>query len=54
MKVLADPSVIHGKKMRDALCEKFLPSNSSWVARDRLEWLEQVGSIQDYVNEFCL
>lgn len=36
----------------DTLHEKFLPSNSSWVARDRLKWLKQVGSIWDYVKEF--
>lgn len=40
------------EKLWDALREKFLPSDSSWVARDRLKWLKQVGFIRDNVKEF--
>ncbi|XP_070057432.1 uncharacterized protein [Nicotiana tomentosiformis] len=40
------------EKLRDALRDKFLPSNSSWVSRDRLKQLRQTGSIWDYVKDF--
>lgn len=46
------PKVDTWEKLKDALREKFLPSNSSWVARDRLKRLKQVGSIREYVKEF--
>ena len=46
------PKVDTWEKLKDALREKFLPSNSSWVARDRLKRLKQVGSIHEYVKEF--
>ena len=36
------------KEMRD----QFLPSNTSWLARDKLKRLRQTGSVREYVEEF--
>ncbi|KAH0669920.1 hypothetical protein KY289_024413 [Solanum tuberosum] len=36
------------KEMRD----QFLPSNASWLARDKLKRLRQTGSVRDYIKEF--
>ncbi|XP_070013273.1 uncharacterized protein [Nicotiana sylvestris] len=46
------PKVDTWEKLRDALRDKFLPNNSSWVARDHLKQLRQTGSIRDYVKDF--
>ena len=36
------------KEMRD----QFLPSNASWLARDKLKRLRQTGSVGEYIKEF--
>ena len=36
------------KEMRD----QFLPSNTSWLARDKLKRLRQTGSVREYIKEF--
>ncbi|XP_015084310.1 uncharacterized protein LOC107027747 [Solanum pennellii] len=36
------------KEMRD----QFLPSNASWLARDKLKRLRQTGSVREYIKEF--
>lgn len=32
--------------------DQFLPSNSSWIARDRLKRLRLTGSVHEYIKEF--
>ena len=34
------------------MCNYFLPSNASWLARDKLKRLRQTGSVRDYIKEF--
>ncbi|XP_069152656.1 uncharacterized protein [Solanum lycopersicum] len=36
------------KEMRD----QFIPSNASWLARDKLKRLRQTGSVREYIKEF--
>ena len=36
------------KEMRD----QFLPSNASWLARDKLKRLRKTGSVREYIKEF--
>ena len=36
------------KEMRD----QFLPSNTSWIARDKLKRLRQTCSVREYIKEF--
>ena len=42
--------------LKEELREQFLPSNTTWVARDRLKNLRQSGTVREYVQEFssCL
>ncbi|XP_070013721.1 uncharacterized protein LOC142162448 [Nicotiana tabacum] len=46
------PKVDTWEKLCGMLRDKFLPSNSSWVARDRLKRLRQTGYIRNYVKDF--
>ena len=32
--------------------DQFLPSNASWLARDKLKRLRQTGSVREYIKEF--
>ena len=36
------------KKIKD----QFLPSNASWMARESLKRLKQMGTVRDYVKDF--
>jgi hypothetical protein len=38
--------------LKQELKEQFLPSNSSWVARDALAKLKHDGSVREYVKKF--
>ena len=34
------------------MCDQFLPSNASWLARNKLKRLRQTGSVREYIKEF--
>ena len=38
--------------MKKELKDQFLPTNTTWMARESLKKLKQTGSIRDYVKEF--
>ncbi|XP_070054201.1 uncharacterized protein [Nicotiana tomentosiformis] len=46
------PKVDTWENLRDALRDKFLPNNSSWVARDCLKQLRHTSYIWDYAKDF--
>ncbi|KAG6517981.1 hypothetical protein ZIOFF_021381 [Zingiber officinale] len=39
-------------RLKKEMKDKFLPGNTSWIARDGLKRLKQSGSVRDYVKEF--
>ena len=47
------PKIESWDRLKKELREQFLPSNSSWDARNRLMQLKHVGSVRDYVKDFC-
>ncbi|XP_070018207.1 uncharacterized protein [Nicotiana sylvestris] len=46
------PKIDTWEKVRKEMKDQFLPSNVSWLARDRLKRLRQTGTIRDYIKEF--
>ena len=51
MRVLAGLGLIRREKLRKEMRDQFLPSDASWIARDRLKRLRQTGSVRDYIKE---
>ena len=41
-------------KLMKEICDKFLPSNASWLVRDKLKRLRHAGSVREYMKEFTL
>lgn len=46
------PRIDTWAKLKKEMRDQFLPSNYSWIARDRLKRLRQTGSVRDYIKEF--
>ncbi|XP_060180511.1 uncharacterized protein LOC132610227 [Lycium barbarum] len=46
------PRIDTWAKLKKEMCDQFLPSNASWIARDHLKRLRQTGSVRDYIKEF--
>ncbi|XP_075087838.1 uncharacterized protein LOC142169816 [Nicotiana tabacum] len=46
------PKIGTWEMMKKELKSQFLPTNSSWVARDGLRRLKQSGTVREYVKEF--
>ncbi|XP_075096160.1 uncharacterized protein LOC142174269 [Nicotiana tabacum] len=46
------PKIDTWEKLRKEMKDQFLPSNASWLARDRLKCLRQTGTVRDYIKEF--
>ncbi|XP_069144447.1 uncharacterized protein [Solanum lycopersicum] len=48
------PRIDTWDKIIKEMCDQFLPSNASWLARDKLKRLRQTGSVREYIKEFTL
>ena len=50
------PRIETWNSLRQELREQFMPTNTTWLARDRLKKLRQTGTVREYVKEFssCL
>ena len=46
------PKIERWEILKKELKDQFLPTNTSWMARESLKKLKQTGSIRDYVKEF--
>lgn len=46
------PEITTWETLKRELKEQFLPSNSTWLARESLKRLKHTGSVRDYVKEF--
>nr|XP_025888035.1 uncharacterized protein LOC112941891 [Solanum lycopersicum] len=46
------PRIDTWDKLIKEMCDQFLPSNTSCLARDKLKRLRQTGSVREYIKEF--
>ncbi|XP_015086935.1 uncharacterized protein LOC107030041 [Solanum pennellii] len=46
------PRIATWDKLMKEMRDQFLPSNASWLARDKLKRLRQTGSVREYIKEF--
>lgn len=46
------PRIDSWSKLRKEMRDQFLPSNTSWIARDRLRNLRHTGSVREYIKDF--
>ena len=46
------PRIDTWDKLIKEMCDLFLPSNASSLARDKLKRLRQTGSVREYIKEF--
>ena len=46
------PKIERWEILKKELKDQFLPTNTTWMARESLKNLKQTGSIRDYVKEF--
>ncbi|XP_070019936.1 uncharacterized protein [Nicotiana sylvestris] len=49
---LGRPKIESWERLKKELKDQFLPSNTSWIARDKLKKLKHTGSVRAYVKEF--
>jgi hypothetical protein len=49
---LGQPKIETWEHLKDELKKQFLPTNTSWLARESLRKLKHLGTICDYVKEF--
>ncbi|XP_016571348.2 uncharacterized protein LOC107869321 [Capsicum annuum] len=46
------PKIDTWDKLKKEMRDQFLPSNATWIARNKLKRLRQTGTIRDYINVF--
>ena len=46
------PQIDSWETLKRELKEQFLPTNSTWLARESLKRLKHTGSMREYVKEF--
>ncbi|MCF8701937.1 hypothetical protein L3054_11180 [Corynebacterium sp. MC-10] len=46
------PRIDSWSKLRKEMRDQFLPSNTLWIARDKLRNLRHTGSVRDYIKDF--
>lgn len=51
---LGQPKIEKWEDMKVEFKKQFLPSTTSWLARDSLQKLKHSGTVHDYVNNFLL
>ena len=46
------PQITTWETLKKEIKDQFLPSNASWMARESLKRLKQMGTVRDYVKDF--
>ena len=50
--IVGQPKIRTWETLKKELKDQFLPTKTTWMARESLKKLKQTGSVKDYVKEF--